>query len=117
MDVKDLIEKKKEIDGQLDELRGILGAQTVGKTGYERFLGENVFIRTVTHHYCGKCVETTGMVVVLDNASWVADDGRFHEAMESGEYNEVEPYPAPIVVSLAAILDATTVPSLPDGVK
>jgi hypothetical protein len=65
-----------------------------------------VFIRTVTHHYTGRLVEVWPTELVLTDCAWIADDGRFSEAMASGKLNEVEPFPdGRVVIGRGAILD------------
>ena len=56
-------------------------------------VGSSVFIRTVTHHYTGRVVAVSDGFVALDEAAWIADDGRFSEAMLTGTLSEIEPYP------------------------
>lgn len=63
-------------------------------------VGKNYFVRTVTHHYVGCCVEVSEDEVALDNASWVADDGHFSDAMGVGSLLSVSPYPKEMVVTL-----------------
>ena len=70
-------------------------------------IGKNYFIRTVTHHYTGKLVKVTPKELVLEDAAWIADDGRFMNALKDGTLNEVEPYQDDIVIGRGAILDAT----------
>lgn len=71
--------------------------------------GNKVFIRTVTYHLVGEVTgrETVGETtfLVLENASWVADSGRFHVAIARGELSEVE-FVGPALVNVAAITDA-----------
>jgi hypothetical protein len=55
--------------------------------------GNNVFIRTVTHYYTGKVIDVTDDEIVLGEAAWIADTGRFSQALAEGTMNEVEPYP------------------------
>ena len=71
-------------------------------------VGSNYFIRSVTHHYVGKLVLVTPKELVLERASWVADDGRFMNAVCEGQLNEIEPYPADeqVIIGRGAILDA-----------
>ena len=57
---------------------------------YEDFVGRCWFIRTVTFHTVGLAVKRVGIFLVLKNASWVADSGRFTDALKTGELNEVE---------------------------
>lgn len=71
----------------------------------EALIGENVFVRTVTHHYTGRLADLGGGFLRLEEAAWIADDGRFATALATGTLNEVEPYPAGCYVSVGAIVD------------
>lgn len=55
--------------------------------------GSRVFIRTVTSYYTGEVIEVSESEIVLVNAAWIADTGRFAQAMQTGDFGEVEPYP------------------------
>lgn len=70
-------------------------------------IGENYFIRTVTHHYTGKLIRVTPKELVLQDAAWIADDGRFMNALKDGTLNEIEPFQDDVVIGRGAILDAT----------
>jgi len=39
----------------------------------------------------GKVVKIIGTMLQLEDASWIADSGRFMDTIKSGELNEVEP--------------------------
>lgn len=67
--------------------------------------GRAYFIRTVTYHLIGVVKTITGDFLELDEASWVADSGRFMQAIKSGNLNEVEPV-GEAVVNLNSITDA-----------
>lgn len=54
-------------------------------------IGGSYFFRTVTYHIVGKVVRRFGMILQLESASWVADSGRFMNAIKNGELDEVEP--------------------------
>ena len=54
-------------------------------------VGKAYFFRTVTYHTIGKVVSVNGNFVKLSGASWIADSGRFMDAIKKGELNEVEP--------------------------
>ena len=58
---------------------------------YEDLVGESYFIRTVTYHLVGKVEKIVGKFLALKDASWVADSGRFMDAIKKGTLNEVEP--------------------------
>src|SRR5690348_3305703 len=86
--------------GEIKQIKALLG--DFGSVGRRlpMPIGENVFIRTITHHYVGKIVAVSDEEVTLTACSWIADDGRFHEMLASGKFNEVEPYPADALVTI-----------------
>jgi hypothetical protein len=55
------------------------------------FVGEKLFLRTVTYHLVGRVERILGNFFQLSDASWVADSGRFMQAIKQGQLNEVEP--------------------------
>lgn len=82
-------------------------------------LGKNYFIRTVTHHLTGKLNAVTEHELWLEDAAWIADDGRFAQAVESGDFSEVEPFPSGrlVAVGRGSIIDATCISNLPRSQK
>lgn len=70
-------------------------------------LGKNYLIRTVTMIQIGKLHSITDKELKLQNACWVADTGRFSEALKTGKLNEVEMFINPVIVNRSAIIDAT----------
>jgi hypothetical protein len=68
-------------------------------------VGEAYFIRTVTYHVLGRVKAIKGNFLVLNEASWIADSGRFNEAIGKGTLNEVE-YVGDAIVAINAISDA-----------
>jgi len=71
-------------------------------------VGKNYFIRTVTHHLTGKLIKVSSKELVLIDAAWIPDDGRFMDLLEKGYPNEVEPFPdkAEVIVGRGALIDA-----------
>jgi hypothetical protein len=59
-----------------------------------------VFIRTVTYFYTGRVIGQDDREIVLDHAAWIADTGRYADAMRTGVFSEVEPYPPEVVVRI-----------------
>lgn len=70
-------------------------------------LGEKYLVRTVTMTQLGRLIMITDKELVLENACWVADTGRFSAALLTGELNEVEMFCSDVIVSRGAIVDAT----------
>lgn len=60
-------------------------------SSYEDMVGSKFFFRTVTYHMVGEVKKVVGRFVLLKNASWIADSGRFMNAIKDGELSEVEP--------------------------
>ena len=58
---------------------------------FRDMIGSKYFFRTVTYHLVGKVESVFGNFLYLKNASWVADSGRFMNAIKEGKLNEVEP--------------------------
>jgi hypothetical protein len=71
-------------------------------------VGNSVLIRTVTSYFTGRVVALTESEVILQDAAWVADAGRFSAALTTGSLSEVEPYPSEVSVGRGAIVDVTT---------
>ncbi len=70
------------------------------------FVGKNVFIRTVTFHYTGHLVSEGPTWLVLADAAWIGDSGRFSDALRTGNLSEVEPYPnSEIRVAVGSVVD------------
>jgi len=91
---------------QMSEMFGTTVLPPLKSHSFE--IDKQYFIRTVTHHYTGRLVSVTESDLVLIDAAWIADDGRFAEAIAKGKHNEVEPYPdgLPVIINRGAIIDA-----------
>ena len=70
-------------------------------------VGDVVFVRTVTYHYTGRISAIYPGEIVLSDAAWVADSGRFHAALATGTLSEVEPYPGSVIISRGGIVDVS----------
>jgi len=69
----------------------LLEDEKIDISSYDDFVGHCFFIRTVTYHLVGKVTKRIGHFLQLEQASWVADSGRFMNAIKEGKLNEVEP--------------------------
>ena len=69
------------------------------------YLNKNVFIRTATHYHTGKLISVADGFLMLENASWIADTGRFNNFLKNGNYKECEPFPSEVCVAIPAIID------------
>lgn len=74
---------------------------------------KNYLIRTVTFTLTGKIKKITRDFLVLQDADWIADTGRFSQSLEDSEkFNEVEPFKNDAIVGRGAIVDATEISKL-----
>ena len=71
----------------------------------DSLIGQTWFFRTVSFHLVGRVTKRVGGFFLLSNASWVADSGRFTQAIKDGVLNEVEPV-GPALVNINSIVDA-----------
>lgn len=77
----------------------------MGKVLSPLSVGRSVFVRLVTHYYTGRIVKLTRDEIVLADAAWIADTGRFADALARGTLSEVEPYPGLVTLSRGALVD------------
>ena len=98
------------------EIARLFGAQP--QTGHPYTIGSPYFIRTVTHHHTGRLVAVTEHELVLEDAAWIADDGRFADALKTGNFSEVEPFPdGPVIIGRGSIIDAVRISTTPRSQK
>ena len=90
--------------GEAKQLSKMFGKEIAAKT-HSIPVGECVFIRTVTMHYTGRITSVTDYDLVLEDASWIADSGRFSTALKNGDLSEVEPFPGSAIIPLGCIVD------------
>lgn len=69
-------------------------------------VGEKFLIRTVTNYWTGEVVAQVENFLILSTAAWIADTGRFSDALKTGKLNEVEPVGGLVRVAIVSIVDA-----------
>ena len=77
---------------------------TKGKKVGPYTIGEQYLIRTVTMYYTGRLEAVFKNEIVLSDAAWIADTGRFGTALKSGNLKEVEPI-GRVIVGRGSIVD------------
>lgn len=81
-------------------------------------IGKNYLIRTVTMTQTGRLVQVTEHELVLEDAAWIADSGRFSEALAKCQFSEVEPFPkGRVLIGRASLIDACEITTLPRDMK
>jgi len=72
-------------------------------------VGKNYFIQTVTHYFTGRLVWVGPQEIMITDACWIADTGRFADFLQQGTANETEPYPKGdnVIIGRGAIITAS----------
>jgi hypothetical protein len=99
--MKKLVELTEEQMAMLKEK----GQEVIEMNDLDSFIGHAWYFRTVTYHLVGRVTKRIGSFLLLEEASWVADSGRFMNAIKDGTLNEVEPV-GPALVNLDTVSDA-----------
>lgn len=76
---------------------------TTGESPYN--IGQSYLIRTVTLYYTGRVKRVTPKEIILEDAAWIADTGRFSDALKTGILNEVEPM-GEVIIGRGSVVDA-----------
>ena len=75
-------------------------------------IGAIYLIRTVTMIDTGRVVAASKQWIVLEDAAWIVDTGRFSDALAKCQFSEVEPFPdGRVILNATAIIDAVKVTS------
>jgi hypothetical protein len=82
----------------------LLADELVDISTLDDLVGQKLFIRTVTYHMTGKVVKRMGAFIQLEDAAWIADSGRFSNALKTGSLDEVEPV-GTMWVNLSSVVD------------
>lgn len=72
-------------------------------------IGQAYLIQTVTLYYTAKVSDMVGKFLILDECAWIADTGRFQQAVQKGTFNEVEPIGNSIILNSDSIIVATPI--------
>jgi hypothetical protein len=105
--------------GELKQLVTLFGGGA-GKTRDDSAweIGKVYLIRTVTMIDTGRLVAVTEHELVLEDAAWIADTGRFAQAVEKADFGEVEPFPSgKVIIGRGSVIDAVQIALAPRSQK
>ena len=104
--------------GQIKQIQAMTSAapQQTDISAWE--IGKPYLIRTVTMIDTGRVVGVTEHEIILEDAAWIADTGRFSDAVAKAEFGEVEPFPdGRVILGRGAIIDAVQIKLAPRSKK
>ena len=94
--------------GEIKKLQSLFSketAQTLSES-HPFDIGKQYFIRTVTHYFTGKLEAVYPQEFVFSSVSWIADTGRYSDALKDHSFNEVEPYPdGDVIIGRGSLID------------
>lgn len=94
--------------GEAKKLANLFCAGKAEESPFE--IGAAYLIRTVTMIDTGRVVRVTPTEIVLEEAAWIADTGRFSDALKKLSFKEIEPFPdGEVIIGRGAIIDACRV--------
>jgi len=91
--------------GDIEKIKSLFSGSSCTTDDHPYRVGEKYLIRTVTHYYAGQLKAIYKHEIVLSDASWIADTGRFYDALSNGGLDEVEPIPGDLIVGRGGIID------------
>lgn len=102
--------------GDFKKLAAVIGTPQSDNSAWE--IGKNYLIRTVTMIDTGRLVAVTQQELVLEDAAWIADTGRFSDAVKNCAFGEVEPFPSgKVIIGRGSVIDAICINELPRDKK
>lgn len=121
MNIDDLtIKQAREIAAMFPSHAPVLiqGEALLGRDDSAWEIGKIYLIRTVTMIDTGRLVAVTEHELVLEDAAWIADTGRFAQAVEKAEFSEVEPFPlGRVIIGRGSVVDAVIIRIAPRSQK
>lgn len=96
--------------GQIREISGLVNPQNQSSHPYK--IGQAYLVETVTKYYTGRLIAVHAQELVLEDAAWIADTGRYSQAVKTGDFSEVEPIQGPVVVGRGSIVSVEEQPKL-----
>ena len=103
---EELVTELKEMENLEKQIEAKKSVQQYKNMEVPFKVGEKYLIRTVTYFLTGKVKAIVGNFLVLEDGAWIADTGRFNEAINEGKLSEVEPVNVDCFVNVNSITDS-----------
>jgi hypothetical protein len=91
--------------GEAKEIAQLFNSQQSQPEHGPWVIGEKYHIRTVTHYWTGRLINVYPQELVLEDACWIPDTGRFSDFFTNGP-NEAEPIDGYAIIGRGAVVDA-----------
>jgi hypothetical protein len=98
--------------GDFKKIATLVGGGQSDNSAWE--IGKNYLIRTVTMIDTGRLIAVTQQELILEDAAWIPDTGRFSDAVKNCAFVEVEPFPSGrVILGRGSVIDAICIDELP----
>jgi len=91
--------------GEAKELKSMFCGSCAPIKDHPYTIGKAYLVRAVTLYYIGILKSVYQHELLFSSASWVADTGRYYDALKTGKLNEVEPILGDLIVGRGSIVD------------
>ena len=91
--------------GEVKELKSMFGGACAPTNDHPYTIGKAYLVRAVTLYYIGVLKTVHQHELSFSSACWVADTGRYYDALKTGKLNEVEPILGDLILGRGAIVD------------
>lgn len=98
--------------GQAREIAAMVSPQLQPNAAHPYRVGQAYLVETVTKFFTGRLQAVHAGEIVMTDAAWIADTGRYMQAIASGDFSEVEPIAGPIIVNRGSIVTVIEQPKL-----
>ena len=106
MDINDLTIKEARQIANLFAVERTVAQLTGNRENNTPFeVGKAYLIRTVTMAWTGRVTAIYPEFLTMEDGAWIADTGRYHEAIAQGVFCEVEPA-GNVIIGIGSIVDA-----------
>jgi len=99
-------------ESHVTEQQGDTNMSAFAKT-FATMMGQPVIVHTVTYAWAGRLVSAEGDMIVLEDATWVADLGQISKTFKDCTFNESEYIGQPVALNCQSIIYATVLPEMP----
>jgi hypothetical protein len=89
------------------------GASNMNYDAFKILEGKPVLFHTVTYAFAGRLTSVQGTLLVIEDATWVADVGRIGTSVKTCEFNEAEHMGQTVLINAQSIIYMTELPEMP----
>ena len=97
---------------QITALATLMGGEKTKPTTNHTSLwevGKTYFVQTATWAYTGTLQAVTDCELLFTQPALIGDTGRFHDALRSEDFSEVEPFVNDLIIGRYSVVSATQI--------